>query len=106
MRRLMMTDKHTPYRFYDQVFKGEDGLKMWAEKDEFWQKQDYGTRFYFGDGINEYVHRDVLRAAIEHIDCPITQEAVNNHERLKAENERLRETIREILQHEEGLKNE
>jgi hypothetical protein len=47
-----------------QVFKGADGLKKLAEHNAFWEQQPYGTRLYFGDGITEYLHRDVLRAAV------------------------------------------
>ena len=46
------------------VFKGADGLSKLADADAFWEGQPYGTRLYFGDGVSEYLHRDVLRAAL------------------------------------------
>lgn len=46
------------------VFKGFHGLDGLANNDEFWQEQPYGTRLYYGDGGADYLHRDVLRAAI------------------------------------------
>lgn len=46
------------------VFKGAGGLEGLAESQAFWDKQMYGTRLYYGDGIADYLHVDVLRAAI------------------------------------------
>lgn len=46
------------------VFKGFDGLENFANADEFWEEQPYGTRFYFGSGAADYLHRGVLRTAI------------------------------------------
>ena len=46
------------------VFKGAIGLEGLLNADEFWESQPYGTRLYYGDGIADYLHRDVLRAAI------------------------------------------
>ena len=51
------------------VFKGHDGLRRLAECDEFWEQQEYGTRFYFGPGASDYLHRGVLRAAINALDA-------------------------------------
>jgi len=51
-----------------QVFKGADGLKKLVEHNAFWEAQPYGTRLYFGDGIAEYLHRDVLRAAVRDLE--------------------------------------
>lgn len=48
------------------VFKGAEGLRRFAEDQEFWDRQMYGTRFYFN--ANEYLHRDILRAAIRVLD--------------------------------------
>lgn len=48
------------------VFKGAEGLRQFSECQEFWDEQPYGTRFYFGDG--NYLHRDVLRAAVRLLD--------------------------------------
>ncbi len=36
--------------------------------DEFWEQQPYNTRLYFGPGIADYLHRSVLRTAIEILD--------------------------------------
>lgn len=49
------------------VFKGADGLRKLADATEFWEHQPYGTRLYFGDGIADYLHRDVLRAAVAYL---------------------------------------
>lgn len=46
------------------VFKGAEGLQKLAECQAFWDEQPYGTRLYFGPGITDYLHRDVLRAAV------------------------------------------
>lgn len=46
------------------VFKGAHGLEGLANATDFWEKQPYGTRLYYGDGIADYLHIDVLRAAI------------------------------------------
>lgn len=46
------------------VFKGAHGLDGLTNAQEFWDRQPYGTRLYYGDGIADYLHRDVLRAAI------------------------------------------
>lgn len=50
------------------VFAGVDGLRGLLESDAFWSVQPYGTRLYYGEGITEYLHRDVLRAAVELLD--------------------------------------
>lgn len=50
------------------VFKGAHGLRGLANAGEFWQKQPYGTRLYYGDNIDEYLHIDILRAAINLLD--------------------------------------
>lgn len=47
------------------VFKGHQGLVGLLNADEFWEKQPYGTRLYYGDGIADYLHREVLRAAVK-----------------------------------------
>lgn len=46
------------------VFKGAHGLDGLLNCQEFWDRQPYGTRLYYGDGIADYLHRDVLRAAV------------------------------------------
>lgn len=50
------------------VFAGHEGLRKLAECDDFWAEQPYGTRFYFGSGATQYLHRDVLKAAIRALD--------------------------------------
>lgn len=47
------------------IFKGSQGLAGLLNADEFWERQPYGTRLYYGDGIADYLHRDVLRAAVK-----------------------------------------
>ena len=47
------------------VFKGHHGLVGLLNADEFWFEQPYGTRLYYGDGVADYLHRDVLRAAVK-----------------------------------------
>lgn len=51
------------------VFKGHDGLRRLAECQEFWDQQPYGTRLYFEDSGDGYLHRDVLRAAVKLLDA-------------------------------------
>lgn len=50
------------------IFKGEHGLRGLAECDAFWEHQHYSTRLYYGDGVADYLHRDVLRAAVRALD--------------------------------------
>lgn len=47
------------------VYKGAPGLRGLAEAQEFWDQQPYGTRLYYGPGIADYLHRDVLQAAVQ-----------------------------------------
>lgn len=51
------------------VFKGHHGLRGLADAGSFWERQPYSTRLYYGDGITEYLHRGVLRAAVELLDA-------------------------------------
>lgn len=51
------------------VFKGAHGLEGLADAQEFWDKQPYGTRLYYGDGGLDYLHRGVLRGAIQALGC-------------------------------------
>lgn len=46
------------------VFKGAAGLSGLVERQAFWDEQPYGTRLYYGPGVADYLHRDVLRAAV------------------------------------------
>ncbi len=50
------------------VFKGHEGLRGLAENDQFWAKQEYGTRLYYGPGVAAYLHRSVLQAAVKALD--------------------------------------
>lgn len=50
------------------VFAGMDGLRDLANAHEFWREQPYGTRFYYGPGGGQYLHRSVLEAAIKLLD--------------------------------------
>lgn len=52
------------------VFKGFEGLEGLLNKQEFWDDQSYGTRLYYGSGITEYLHRDVLRQAVNILKTP------------------------------------
>lgn len=52
------------------VFKGFEGLEGLLNAQDFWDEQSYGTRLYYGAGITEYLHRDVLRAAVEILQQP------------------------------------
>ncbi len=47
------------------VFKGFEGLEGLLNADKFWNKQMYGTRLYYGSGIADYLHRDVLKAVVK-----------------------------------------
>jgi len=47
------------------VFKGHQGLVGLLNADEFWEQRPYGTRLYYGDGIADYLHRNVLRANVK-----------------------------------------
>jgi hypothetical protein len=53
------------------VFKGADGLRALAESEYFWDEQPYSTRLYFGPGAADYLHRDVLRAAVAALSNPL-----------------------------------
>src|SRR5690625_3522826 len=51
------------------VFAGHHGLRGLADAAEFWEKQPYGTRLYYGDGGMDYLHRGVLQKAVEILDA-------------------------------------
>lgn len=38
------------------VFAGHRGLEGLADAAEFWERQAYGTRLYYGDGGMDYLH--------------------------------------------------
>ena len=46
------------------VFKNAEGLEQLLNADTFWEQQPFGTRLYFGDGATDYLHRNVLSAAV------------------------------------------
>jgi hypothetical protein len=52
------------------VFKGAHGLRGLLNARDFWDRQPYGTRLYYGDGGADYLHRDVLSTAVELLDKP------------------------------------
>lgn len=60
------------------VFKGFDGLEGLLNAQDFWDEQSYGTRLYYGAGITEYLHRDVLRAAVEILRQPDLRQALTD----------------------------
>lgn len=51
------------------VFKGAHGLRGLAECEAFWRDMPYETRLEYGPGIADYLHRDVLRAAVNALDA-------------------------------------
>lgn len=50
------------------VFKGAEGLRGLYDDEDFWTRQPYGTRFYYGQGIAEYLHRSILGTAISSLE--------------------------------------
>lgn len=56
------------------VFKGAQGLEGLLKADEFWQEQECGTRLYYGSGVGQYLHRDVLLAAVEALEAKAADE--------------------------------
>lgn len=50
------------------VYAGMGGLRGLAEASEFWESQMYGTRLYYGPGGGQYLHRSVLKAAVDALD--------------------------------------
>lgn len=52
----------------DGVFKGEKGLRGLLDSESFWEQQPYGTRIYYGEGVADYLHRDILRVAVRLLD--------------------------------------
>lgn len=57
------------------VFAGHHGLRGLLTAADFWQRQEYGTRLYYGDGGLDYLHRDVLSAAVKALDKAAALEA-------------------------------
>ncbi len=47
------------------LYKGFNGLEGLAQSQDFWDKQPYGTRLYYGPGATDYLHRGCLNAAIK-----------------------------------------
>jgi hypothetical protein len=52
------------------VFKGAHGLEGLLNAKVFWDEQPYSTRLYYGSGVADYLHRDVLRAAVQLLSSP------------------------------------
>lgn len=61
------------------VFKGADGLRRLCDAHQFWEEQPYGTRLYFGGGVTDYLHRDVLRAVINVADTFLASQQGEQH---------------------------
>lgn len=47
------------------VFKGAHGLEGFLNAKDFWDRQPYGSRLYYGNNATDYLHVDILRAVIE-----------------------------------------
>lgn len=77
------------------VFKGHEGLRRLEAASEFWERQPYGTRLYFGGGGLDYLHRSVLRAAISALDKAATlkTELVKLRQHAEAMADELREPM-------------
>lgn len=56
-------------------FAGAHGLEGLADANEFWEKQPYGTRLYYGPGGTDYLHRSVLRTVISLLGATESAEA-------------------------------
>jgi hypothetical protein len=71
------TPKSAEQALADQgVYKGHHGLRGLAEAQEFWDRQPYGTRLYYGNGGADYLHRGVLQSAVAALDAkPSAQQA-------------------------------
>lgn len=65
-----MSDEITKKLANVGVFKGFEGLEGLANAKDFWNALPYGTRLYYGDGIADYLHRDVLGAAVQVLATP------------------------------------
>jgi hypothetical protein len=59
-----MATKVEKVLMHNGVFKGAHGLEGLLNASSFWVFQPYGTRLYYGDGAMDYLHIDVLRAAV------------------------------------------
>jgi hypothetical protein len=66
------------------VFLGHGGLRGLAAADEFWDEQPYSKRLYYGSGGADYLHRDVLQAALRILDAPTPQGDSGQRDRLVA----------------------
>jgi hypothetical protein len=47
------------------VYAGAHGLEGLANAMEFWERQPYGTRLYYGPGLCDYLQIGVLRTAVK-----------------------------------------
>ncbi len=70
-KSTMHSDANTAFPLSDaettvttNLLAQRDCLQRWADNDEFWQAQNYGDRFYFGAGAQDYIPRNVLRAVL------------------------------------------
>ena len=50
------------------LYAGHQGLRGLLDAAEFWERQPYGTRLYYGPGNADYFHRSVLSCAIKALD--------------------------------------
>lgn len=89
------------------VFKNADALVRFCEADEYWERLPYGKRLYFGEGPADYLHRDVLRAALNalaELDKPGEGEVSGTGMVLTDEEiERIAKDLEDILCENEGV---
>ena len=101
-----MSDRKAEHLLADQgVFKGHEGLRGLAECNEFWSKQEYGTRLYWGDGVAAYLHRSVLRAAIRALDecADLKRQLEEMRDQIVKRNDRIAELERQLEETEGAL---
>lgn len=79
------------------VFAGMRGLEGLLNASEFWERQPYGTRFYYGDGGLDYLHRSVLEAAIKILSEPVAADQSQELEHLKEKYKNLEARLRDVL---------
>jgi hypothetical protein len=80
------------------VFAGMRGLEGFLHASEFWAGQPYGTRFYYGPGGLDYLHRSVLEAAVKILSEPPQASAAEQElEHLKAKYANLQARLSDVL---------
>lgn len=79
------------------VFAGMRGLEGLLNASEFWEQQPYGTRFYYGPGGLDYLHRGVLEAAIKILSEPVVAPESKELEHLRAKFENLQQRLKDVL---------